>query len=245
MNSKDYASLYTQLGRLLEVAPSTTDTGAFRTQEGLQWLGRAHALVVEAGVSAGRDAIAFTTAARSLKDGAYGNGLAEIFQILYRALAHCELRAPAPMAGAFIAVGNSFDAYAALSKILKLAKRDVLIVDPYMDETALTEFGVAVDDGVTLRLLADEAACKATFAPAAKKWVAQYGPSRPVDARVSAPKTLHDRAIFVDGDKAWTLTQSLKDFAKRSPAEIVRADDTASLKVDAYELIWASARSVI
>lgn len=245
MNSKDYASLYTQLGRLLEVAPSTTDTGAFRTQEGLQWLGRAHALVVEAGVSSGTDAIVFTTATRSLKDGVYGNGLAEIFQILYRALAHCELRAPAPMAGAFIAVGNSFDAYAALSKILKLAKRDVMIVDPYMDETALTEFGVAVDDGVTLRLLADEAACKATFAPAAKKWVAQYGPLRPVEARVSAPKTLHDRAIFVDGDRAWTLTQSLKDFAKRSPAEIMRADDTASLKVDAYELIWASARSVI
>jgi hypothetical protein len=38
----------------------------------------------------------------------------------------------------------------------------------------------------------------------------------------------------VDGDKAWTLSQSLKDFAKRSLAEIVKADDTASPKVDAY-----------
>jgi hypothetical protein len=112
-----------------------------------------------------------------------------------------------------------------------------MIVAPYLDETALTEFGVAVEDGVTLRLLSDEAACKATFAPAAKKWVAPYGAERPIEARVSAPKTLHDRAIFVDGDKAWTLTQSLKDFAKRSPAEIVRANDTASLKVDACELI--------
>jgi hypothetical protein len=191
------------------------------------------------------DAIAFTTATRSLKDGIYGNGLAEIFQILYRALAHCELRAPTLMAGSFIAVGKSFDAYAALSEILKLAKRDVMIVDPYLDEIALTDFGVAADDGVTLRLLADEAACKATFAPAARRWMAQYGASRPVQARVAAPKTLHDRAIFVDGEKAWTLTQSLKDFAKRSPAEIVRADDTASLKIDAYELIWAGARSVI
>lgn len=245
MNSKDYAFLYTQLGRLLEVAPSTTNTSVYRTPEGLQWLGRAHALVVEAGVSSGMDATLFTSAMRSLKDGAYGNGLAEIFQILYRALAHCELRAPQSMSGAFIAVGNSFDAYAALSKILGAATRDVMIVDPYMDETALTEFGVAVNDGVTLRLLADEAACKATFAPAARKWAAQYGTHRPVEARVSAPKTLHDRAIFVDGTKAWTLTQSLKDFAKRSPAEIVRADDTAALKIDAYELLWAGARSVL
>ena len=245
MNSTDYASLYTQLGRLLEVAPSTTDTSAFRTAEGLHWLGRAHALVAKAGVASGMDAIAFTTAMRSLKDGVYGNGLTEIFQILYRALAHCELGAPAPMSGSFIAVGNSFDAYSALSKILKLAKRDVMIIDPYMDETALTEFGVAVSDGVSLRLLADEATCKPTFAPAAQRWVAQYGVNRPVEARVSAPKTLHDRAIFVDGDKAWTLTQSLKDFAKRSPAEIVRADDIASLKIAAYEQIWTSARTVI
>lgn len=245
MNSKDYGSLYRQLGRLLELAPSTTNTSAFQTAEGLQWLGRAHALVVEAGVSSGMDAVSFTLATNKLKEGIYGNGLSEIFQILYRALAHCELRAPADMSGSFIAVGSSFDAYAALSKILRLANHDVMIVDPYMDETALTEFGVAVNDGVNLRLLADETACKATFAPAAKKWASQYGATRPVDARVSPQKTLHDRAIFVDGNKAWTLTQSLKDFAKRSPAEIVRADDTASLKIDAYEMLWASARSVI
>jgi len=44
---------------------------------------------------------------------------------------------------------------------------------------------------------------------------------------------------------AWILTQSLKDFAKRAPAEIVRADDTAALKIDAYEAIWASAVVVL
>jgi hypothetical protein len=55
----------------------------------------------------------------------------------------------------------------------------------------------------------------------------------------------HDRAIFVDGDKAWTLTQSLKDFAKRSPAEIVRADDTAALKIAAYEAIWVGSKVVV
>jgi len=58
------------------------------------------------------------------------------------------------------------------------------------------------------------------------------------------PKTLHDRAIFVDKAKAWTLTQSLKDFAKRSPAEIVRADDTAALKIAAYEAIWATSKVI-
>lgn len=230
------------MGRLLETAPSTTNHQVFATTTGLQWLGRGHALVTEVGVNTGMDTVAYTQAMGSLKNGVYGNGLSEIFQILYRALAHCELKSPGAAAGSFIAVGNSFDAYAALSKILKSARHDVLIVDPYMDETALTEFGLAVPDGVTLRLLADEAAYKASLAPAAAKWTAQHGGARPLGVRLSAIKTLHDRAIFIDGDKAWTLTQSLKDFAKRSPAEIVRADDSATLKIAAYEQLWESAK---
>jgi hypothetical protein len=72
----------------------------------------------------------------------------------------------------------------------------------------------------------------------------QY-PSRPVSVRLASPRALHDRAIFVDNVKAWAVTQSLKDLAKRSPAEIVRADDTASLKIAAYEAIWLSAIVVI
>ena len=63
--------------------------------------------------------------------------------------------------------------------------------------------------------------------------------------RLAPSKTLHDRAILIDRITAWTLTQSLKDFAKRSPAEIVRADDTAILKIAAYENLWTSAQIIV
>jgi hypothetical protein len=243
--SIDYLSLYTQLGRLLETAPSTTSHREFSTPAGYHWLGRASALVTEVGIGGGYDAIAFRTAMKGLSNGVYGNGLTEIFQILYRALAHCELKSPGAAAGSFIAVGNSFDAYAALSKIFQSARSDVLIVDPYLDETALTEFGLAVPEGIQLRLLTDSSTYKANLLPAATKWVEQYGASRPMNVRLSAPRTLHDRAIFVDDAKAWTLTQSIKDFAKRSPAEIVRADDTARLKIDAYGALWSHASVLV
>jgi hypothetical protein len=62
--------------------------------------------------------------------------------------------------------------------------------------------------------------------------------------RLAAPRSLHDRAIFIDGRVAWTLTQSLKDLASRSPAEIIRSDDTAGLKIPAYESVWAAAEVV-
>ncbi len=153
--------------------------------------------------------------------------------------------APPEAAGAFIPAGDGLDAYAAISKILKTATEDVLIVDPYMDDTVLTEFAAAVPEGVMLRLLSDEKSHKPTLEPAAKRWVEQYGDGRPLSVGLAPPRSLHDRAIFIDQRTAWTLTQSLKDFAARSHAEIVRADDTAELKIEAYEAIWDVARRLI
>ena len=169
----------------------------------------------------------------------------QITTVLYRVLAAAELKAPPSARGAFIPAGGSFDAFAALAKVQQTANKEVLIVDPYMDETALTEFGGAVPAGVLLRLLADQSSHKPTLQPAATRWASQHGASRPIQVRLAPQRSLHDRAIFIDRIIAWILTQSLKDFAKRSPAEIVRADDTAALKIDAYEAIWASAVVVL
>jgi hypothetical protein len=49
----------------------------------------------------------------------------------------------------------------------------------------------------------------------------------------------------IDGAVAWVLTQSLKDFAVRSQASVVRVDDeTAKLKIAAYEATWAAAAAI-
>ena len=234
-------SLYRQLGRLLEEMPK--QWGGALTEEHHRWLGRAHALVKEGGDIG--DKVDFNTGAEQLAGMVWETGLEKIKRVLYRVLAAAELRAPPAVRGSFIPVGSSFDAFAAVSKILQTAKRDVLIVDPYMDETALTEFGQAVPPGVTLRLLADQKDHKPTLTPAAQKWAGQYGAARPLAVRLAVPRSLHDRVILIDQAGAWTLTQSLKDFAKRAPAEIVRADDTAALKVAAYESVWSTASVVV
>lgn len=243
-DKKDYQRLYTQLGRLLEAAPDTSEFSELGSPVYQHWFGRAHALVEEVGI--GVDAITMrTTLIPQFHTAAWQGALRQTFAIIYRALAKCELESPAAAAGAFVPVGNAFDAFAALTKLFSSATADVLVLDPYLDETVLTEFGLAVPVGVCVRLLADEAAHKPTLAPAAAKWIQQYGAGRPLQVRLAPAKSLHDRAIFVDHASAWTLTQSLKDFAKRSPAEIVRADDTADLKIAAYEAIWAASRVVV
>lgn len=238
----DFQALYSQLGRLLEAPPDLYTPEGRKSAQTLQWLGRAYALLEAGGLTI--DALEFRTAQGRLPMMSWDLGVTEVFSILHRAMAIFEMRSPG-MTGTFVPVGNAFDAFQAISKILQTATNDVLIVDPYMDESALTEFGIAVPEGVPLRLLADEATYKPTLIPAAKKWRAQYAATRPVEVRLATPKALHDRAIFVDSISAWTLTQSLKDLAKRSPAEIVKAADTAALKIDAYASLWAAASDAL
>lgn len=237
----DPESLYRQLGRLIETMPDFFSGEAWSTDTH-KWVGRADALVMESGDL--RDQTEWRTAIMLFNEKPHA-AASHITTVLYRVLAAAELKAPPSVRGAFIPAGGSFDAFAALAKVLQTANKEVLIVDPYMDETALTEFGGAVPAGVLLRLLADQSNHKPTLQPAATRWASQHGASRPIQVRLAPQRTLHDRAIFIDRMTAWTLTQSLKDFAKRSPAEIVRADDTAALKIDAYEAIWANAVVVL
>lgn len=234
----DSETLYRQLGRLIETAPDFSGYGSLSSDQ-LQWLGRAHALVVASGDLMTRAELEL--ALKGMQGPTRADASKTLMLALYKVLAGAELKAPPGAQGSFIPAGNRFDAFAAVTKVLQTAQADVLIVDPYMDETVLTDFGGGISQGIALRLLADQASVKATLTPAAAAWKAQHQNNRPLSVRLASAKALHDRAIFIDGKTAWLLTQSLKDFAKRSPAEIVRADDTASLKIAAYEAMWVNA----
>lgn len=238
-------NLYRQLGRLLETMPDlrTCDPMSANIK---QWLGRAYVLVKETGEIA--DTISIKNDIDKL-ESIYplqrSAAVSSIHSIIYRALAAAELAAPAGLSGTFIPIGNSFDAFSAISKILAIAKMDVFIIDPYMDEVTLTEFGTAVPENIKLRLMADKNDHKATLKPAAQNWIKQYGAKRPLSVRLAPPRVLHDRAIFIDNITAYNLTQSLNAFAKRSPAEIIKADDTAALKIAAYREIWESSSILV
>ncbi|WP_340645921.1 hypothetical protein [Phenylobacterium sp.] len=161
-------------------------------------------------------------------------------------LAITELQLPVSSQGVFVATGASLDAYAALSKIIGEASASILIVDPYMDFAAVTEVAELAPNGVMVHLLSDAGTVKPTLKPAAEKWVEQYGAARPLEVRLTEARLLHDRLIITDAQVAWILTQSLKDFAKRSPATIQKADkDLAIMKVKAFDTIWNGAALLV
>lgn len=248
----DPQAIYVNLGRLAEQIPDFDEIEELRPSDHI-WLSKVHALILELGSK--NDAVKFQQAWHSIDKGLNRrnhilwidceNGKKIVLSLLYASLAIAELKAPDAVQGAFIPVGNAFDAMVGVGKALSPAKGDVLIVDPYMDEKALTDFALLAATGVRIRLLADNKHYKQTLAPAAQRWIAQYGGDRPLEVRLAPDRTLHDRVIITDESTVWVLTQSLKDFAARSPATIVRSEgDAAILKIDAYKGMWATATPI-
>lgn len=169
----------------------------------------------------------------------------QIYNALYRAIAELDLELPSERQGAFLAVGNTFDAMVAVSSVLRSATEYVLIVDAYMNEEILEKYALMVAENVGIDLLTDEKWMKPGLIPAAQAWVSQYGAKRPINLHATGPRVLHDRLIACD-DNVWVVTQSLKDLAVRSPASISKVDrELAAAKIAAYTDIWDSSRSLL
>lgn len=144
--------------------------------------------------------------------------------------------------GAFIATRSPFDVFAELAKVVRAARREVLIVDPYVNATALTDIAIAAQEGVHILILGDRAGTKASLAPAASRWQAQYKSARPLEVRLARGKSLHDRLLLIDRTEVWNLSQSIADFAKKSPASIERSGAAIEKeKAVAYLDLWTAA----
>ncbi|WP_278055806.1 phosphatidylserine/phosphatidylglycerophosphate/cardiolipin synthase family protein [Mesorhizobium sp. WSM4982] len=228
------AERYAALARLIEEQPDAADIHSV-----LRWMGRAQALVQ--GVS-DRNANGIAHAGTFMQSNGTIKTIQSVNMHLYATLAIAEMEAPQPSQGSFVVAGKPFDAMMAVGKVLTTAKAKVRIVDPYMDEKALTEFALLANEGVNIQLLGSPM-YKAALIPAAQKFVQQYGSKRPLEVRLAGKHDLHDRLIFIDGASVYTLSQSLRNFAERSPALISRVEDLdiIPLKVAAYDAFWNGA----
>lgn len=239
----DFESLYIQLSHLIAEMPELGGSAPI-TPEINRWLGRAAELVQSTGQR--MDAISLSVASDGLNSVLRQHNAQQIAATVFRALAYAEARAPEESRGAFVGVGAAFDALKAVGKLLAEAQHDVLIIDPYLDPKVLTDFAEQAVLGVTVRLLGDAFYTKhEAMRPAVSRWMQQFGQTRPLDVRLSQPRALHDRLILIDGFVAWSLTQSLKNFAGRSPASVLRMDSEMSkMKNDWYGPVWAAATPV-
>ena len=246
MTPSELHYLYTEAIRTMPEFQSEKDFTPL-TRDQVEWQARTLALIeLQKDIL---DTAAFKSAMlRSGNSGAVRAAAGmNFFQLLTTAIARVELQMPPGVRGAFVPMGSPFDALRAITEVMRGAEHDLLIVDPYADESVLLQFATAARDGVTVRVLRDAQFrdCGARLGVAKEAWVRQHGGARPLEVRTAPARSLHDRFISQDSAAVFLISQSLKDLAVRSPATIQRADaDIAAEKVHAYETIWRAGETM-
>lgn len=209
-----------------------------------EWLGRLHAILDQDRVSI--DAIQVASASNNLGGILHDNSVKTILAALHRAIAKVELQLPAASRGAFVAAGNAFDAITVAAKIFAEARRDILIVDPYLGSRALESYAIQAAEGVAVSLLGAAGRVQAGLEPVARAWIQQYGAKRPLKLRYAPAKFLHDRLVIVDNTSVWDFSQSFEHLAARSPATISKAaPEQASMKLQAYSRLFNDAEVIL
>ena len=123
----DPERLYRQICRLIETMPDLKLKPI--PNQTRQWLGRVYSAVSETGNVA--DAVSISQRSSELDHEWMSiSAVEEIQNIVFRAFGVAEAKAPPGVAGSFIPVGASFDAFSAIAKVLESAKLDIMIVDP-------------------------------------------------------------------------------------------------------------------
>lgn len=103
--------------------------------------------------------------------------------------------------------GQVFDAYELTSKIIRSAKKSIVLIDNYMDETTLTHLSKK-KKGVKAQLLSKTIGKQLKLD--VQKANAQYG-----NFEAKAFTLSHDRFLMIDDKEVYHLGASLKDLGKK------------------------------
>jgi DNA-binding protein len=103
--------------------------------------------------------------------------------------------------------GQIFDAYRLISKIIRSAKKEIILIDSYIDETVLTHLGKRAENVVvTIYTKLISKALKLDL----EKHNSQYPPIQIQELRDS-----HDRFLIIDRKELYHVGASLKDLGKK------------------------------
>lgn len=121
--------------------------------------------------------------------------------------------------------GQIFDAYVFINDLLKYSKKEVLLIDNYIDESVLTLFSKhpSIDFIILTKSISKQ------FKLDVERYNAQYQ-----NIQVKTSNKYHDRFLIIDNVKVYHLGASLKDLGKKVFAFSKFEDDSLELltKVD-------------
>ena len=131
--------------------------------------------------------------------------------------------------------GRRYDALQRFIRITKLAKREAVLIDNYVDSEVLDLF-TETPAGVSVKILTTKAS--AAFLMAAKAFAEQRGP---LEVRLS--EAFHDRFVIVDDAVVYHLGASIKDAGGKTfrVSQLSSTDDAAAVRRQ-FAAVWPLAR---
>lgn len=136
------------------------------------------------------------------------------------------------------AENSPFDFHNDIRDIINLAKKEVFIIEPYIDEDLLEITLRGVNNSINIYILSNLNNPKGKFVKISNKFISQHKGS--FEARET--DKVHDRGIFIDNSEGWVIGQSLKQGGKK-PTYIVKLRDSKQLE-SIYRKIFLSSKKI-
>ena len=131
---------------------------------------------------------------------------------------------------------KEYNLYKDLKSIFANAKRDVFVVDAYVDKTMYERYIEEIPQIAKVRILTNRPSSSVIEVG---KMIAKTRSLKVVDSN-----SVHDRYVFVDG-KGWMLGASLKDAARLKPTTLIQLQDAYKETFDLYETMWKTGKKII
>jgi len=136
--------------------------------------------------------------------------------------------------------GSPFDFHNDIKEILNESKRQIFIVEPFINEDLLEITLRGIDNKLDILILtnSNNANKRGKFTKISNMFKAQH--KGKFETRESTE--IHDRGVFIDNLIGWVMGQSIKDAGKK-PTYLIKLQNPKKLE-DIYNNIWKQSKKV-
>ena len=138
--------------------------------------------------------------------------------------------------------GSRFDFHIDIKDIIKATKRELFIIEPYVEDHLLEITLKGADNSLNIRVITNSNNMK--FSGNFIKLGRMFKGQQKGTFEVRESLYIHDRGIFIDSNEGWVMGQSIKDGAKNKPTYLIKLRNPNKLR-EIYEGMWKSSKKIV
>lgn len=145
---------------------------------------------------------------------------------------------------AFFKKGEAHDAYVHIRTIVQSATSNIIVIDPFIDDSIYVLLKTLDVRSIRIRVLARERNLPKDFSLEGEKFFEQHTNLSSFEDR--ATEDIHDRFIVIDNKRVYLLGTSVKDAGKKASAVVpIEQAQIADLILHYLEDVWHSSTELL